>query len=243
MAWRRAHSLKEFQRIYQRSDGPVRARFEAFTVDSDARLLWRDRQEIHLSPKAFDLLCLLIARRPNVVAKADIFGRIWPDTFVLDANLNVLVGEVRRALGDSVQAPRFIRTAHGVGYAFCGKAVDIKETMPSGGAAGRFRLEAGSRTYELGEGEHTIGRDPRSTIHLDDASVSRRHARIRVTSAGGALLADLESTNGTFVRGRRIKTERALSDGDTVTIGSVPLIFREGPETLPVTKRVRRGAR
>ena len=222
----------------------MRARFGDFIVDSETRQLLRDREEVHLSPKAFDLLCLLIARRPGVVAKADLFSRIWPDTFVVDANLNILVGEVRRALGDHAQAPRFIRTAHGVGYAFCGEAADVEGAAPAGAAgASRFWLEAGNRTYVLGEGEHTIGRDPRCSIRLDDASVSRRHARIRVAGAGSALLTDLESTNGTFIRGRRITTERPLSDGDTVTIGSVPLKFRAGPETLPVTRRVRRGER
>src|SRR5262245_66386341 len=89
-------------------------------MDSETRQLLGDGREIHLSPKAFDLLCALIETRPKVVEKADLHARIWRNTYVVDANLNVLIGEIRRALGDRAQDSRFIRTVHGVGYAFCG---------------------------------------------------------------------------------------------------------------------------
>ena len=61
--------------------------------------------ELHLSPKAFDLLCTLVARRPNVVPKSDLFGQIWPNTFVVDGNLNVLISEIRRAIAERSQIP------------------------------------------------------------------------------------------------------------------------------------------
>jgi DNA-binding winged helix-turn-helix (wHTH) protein len=81
-------------------ESTVRTRFEQFVLDAATRQLTRDGQAVHLSPKAFAVLTILLARRPNVVQKADLFGEIWPDVFVVDANLNVLVGEFRRALGD-----------------------------------------------------------------------------------------------------------------------------------------------
>ena len=59
-------------------------RFGPFVLDSETRQLTRDEEEIHLSPKAFAVLCALVARRPNVVPKADLFGQIWPDVFVVD---------------------------------------------------------------------------------------------------------------------------------------------------------------
>src|SRR2546421_98639 len=104
----------------------MKTRFEQFTVDSDTRQLLCDGKDIHLSTKAFDLLCVLLARRPNVVDKEELLRQIWPDSYVLEANLNVVIGEVRRAIADNVQTPRFIRTVHGVGYAFCGSAVEIE---------------------------------------------------------------------------------------------------------------------
>ena len=98
----------------------MRARFAQFAIDSETRQLLSRGREIHLSPKGFDLLCALIEARPKVVEKADLRAKIWPNTYVVDANLNILIGEIRRALGDGVQDSRFIRTVYGVGYAFCG---------------------------------------------------------------------------------------------------------------------------
>jgi DNA-binding winged helix-turn-helix (wHTH) protein len=83
----------------------VRARFGPFAIDSDTRQLLRAGTEVHLSPKAFDLLCTLIESRPKVVEKETLHARIWPDTYVVDANLNVLVSEIRRAIGDKIQQP------------------------------------------------------------------------------------------------------------------------------------------
>ena len=81
-------------------------RFGAFTIDTDARQLFRGDAELHLSPKAFDVLCRLLAERPRVVDRRDLHAHIWPDTHVVDANLNVLIAEIRRTLGDNAQQPR-----------------------------------------------------------------------------------------------------------------------------------------
>src|SRR6476620_781497 len=124
----RLQSLKESPKIPQGrpARSTVRARFAQFTIDSETRQLLSGGGEVHLSPKAFDLLCGLIESRPKVVEKADLHKRIWPNTSVVDSNLNILIGEIRRAIGDSAQTPTFIRTVHGVGYAFCGTAVDVQ---------------------------------------------------------------------------------------------------------------------
>ena len=223
----------------------MRIRFGPFTIDSETRQLFRDSEELHLSPKAFDLLETLIARRPGVVTKPDLFQRIWPNTFVAEANLNVLVGEVRRVLADDPRSPRFIRTAHGVGYAFCGEAADLERAdLPHGAPPIRSWLEGKDRAYVLATGENTIGRDPRCHVWLNDPSVSRRHARIRTTGAvGSAVLEDLDSTNGTFIERHKVTAPAALADGNSVRVGSVELTFRESAERLPATRRVRRGAR
>ena len=56
----------------------MRTRFAEFIVDTDTRQLLGGGGDIHLSPKAFDLLCLLIEAAPKVVEKADLHARIWP---------------------------------------------------------------------------------------------------------------------------------------------------------------------
>src|SRR5262245_46446234 len=99
--------------------------FGEFVVDLAARQLRRGGREVHLGPKAFDVLVVLITRRPAVVRKSELLKQVWPGTFVSEASLNVIVTDIRRALGDDPKAPAYIRTAHGVGYAFSGEATDI----------------------------------------------------------------------------------------------------------------------
>ena len=94
-------------------------RFGRFTLDRAQRLLTRDGVPVHLMPKAFELLSVLIAAAPRVLTKADLHGELWRDSFVSDATLTGLVKELRRALQDEDRAWPIIRTGHRVGYAFC----------------------------------------------------------------------------------------------------------------------------
>ncbi len=81
-------------------------------------------------------------------------------------------------------------------------------------------LRIGHRRYVLGDGVNTIGREPQCTVCLNDASVSRGHARITVTG-DEARLEDLKSKNGTQVMGETIKGPTVLNDGDEIEFGHV----------------------
>jgi len=94
--------------------------FGDFTLDDSRRQLLRGAEPLHLSPKAFQLLTILIAERPRAVSKKDLHDRLWPDTFVNEGNLANAVAEVRSVLGDDRRESRFIRTLYGFGYAFTG---------------------------------------------------------------------------------------------------------------------------
>ena len=192
------------------------------------QLLHRGRGEIRLSPKAFDLLAALIEQRPRVIDKADLHRRIWPDTHVVDANLNVLIAEIRRALEDSPREAKYIRTVHAVGYAFCSEAVEQPDRPASRTTAPvRFWLVWSERVIVLEKGDHTIGRDPECGVWLDASGVSRRHARISTIRGDEAvLLQDLGSTNGTLVQNVPITGEVRLTDGAEIQIGSVQLKLR-----------------
>ena len=219
----------------------MRARFAQFAINSETRQLLSHGREIHLSPKAFDLLCTLIETRPRVVEKAELRARIWPNTYVVDANLNILIGEIRRALGDSAQDSKFIRTVYGVGYAFCGTAADDPRPRTEGQALFCWVVWNG-RTYPLAEGDNVIGRDPHSDMWLDADGVSRRHAIIRVDGNNRCVkLEDLGSTNGTFVDRAPVDGEVALNDGDLIQVGTVDLTVHLRPaDQLPDTKKIRR---
>src|SRR6187399_579668 len=92
-------------------------RFGTFEFDSQARRLRRDGVDIHLSPKAFELLGLLVDAAPRVVAKRELHSRLWPGGSVADATLVALVKQLRRALDDRDRQAPLIRTLHRVGYA------------------------------------------------------------------------------------------------------------------------------
>ena len=219
----------------------VKIRFGDFALDSDRRQLLAADREVHLSVKAFDLLCVLLEHRPNVVPKSELQARLWPDTHVVEANLAVLIGEIRRALSDPAADPRLIRTVHRIGYAFAGDAVEADDDrrMPAEGA--RFWLSVDGRTVVVAEGETVIGRDPRCEVWLDAEGVSRRHARLRLARGGNqVLLEDLASTNGTFVGRSRVTEPRVLKDGDSIRVGSATLAFRAWSDSLSTkTKRLK----
>ncbi len=196
-------------------------RFGPFELDDAQRLLRRGGREVHLTPKAFDLLALLVAEAPRVVRKDELHERLWPGTFVSDATLVGLVKEVRRALDDRDARAPIIRTAHGVGYAFA-HAIDGAPGRPSAPASW---LLLGPRRIPLAEGEHVIGRDPSAAIHVDSSGVSRRHARI-VVSGQGADIEDLASKNGTRLNDTVVTGRASLRDGDRIQLGPTILIFK-----------------
>ena len=206
-----------------------------FTFDDDRRQLLRGQNDIHLSPKAFDLLKALIDARPRVLTKHELQQHLWPDTFVSESNLASLVAEIREALGDSARTPRFIRTAQRVGYAFCGPADPAAPaTASAAGSTFCWLIGEGGR-LPLRIGENILGRDEdEGGVRIDSPTVSRRHARITV-SPTGALLEDLGSKNGTFLRGEPVDTAHSLGDGDEIRVGSVVLRFRRASGTQTAT--------
>jgi DNA-binding winged helix-turn-helix (wHTH) protein len=200
----------------------VRIRFGPFTLGLDTRQLTRDGREIHLAPKAFELLTALVLERPKVLSKADLQERLWPGTFVAEANLSNLVAEIRGALGDAARTPLFVRTVHGFGYAFCGDAVAQRTDHES--ARLSCWLESDGRRFPLLIGEHVIGRDADVEVRLDSSTVSRRHARIVVTS-DRAVLEDCGSKNGTYRGNEPVTSPIPLADGDTFRVGSLLVTF------------------
>ena len=203
----------------------VKRRFGAFVIDEDARQLLRDGVEIHLSPKAFDLLATLIQARPRALSKADLHARLWPGSFVSDASLATLVAELRGALAESARTPRFVRTVHRHGYAFRGDAGEVSEPIGATESRTGFWLIGPFRQIPLTATENVVGRDPQAHVWLDSPSVSRRHARITI-DGDRAEIEDLRSKNGTQVRGNSLDTRMTLSDGDEIRFGSITVTFR-----------------
>ncbi|HUP45717.1 MAG TPA: winged helix-turn-helix domain-containing protein [Thermoanaerobaculia bacterium] len=207
----------------------MRGRFGEYTFDTATRVLERAGEPLHMSPKAFDLLQTLIEARPRALSKEEILGRVWAGTFVSDGTLTVVVAELRNILGDEPREPRFIRTVQRFGYAFCGDFVPA-----AGENRAAYRLLWGAREIALSEGTNILGRCPEAVAWISDSSISRRHALIEI-SPGDVVIEDLGSRNGTFVGGSRISTPKRLVDGDSITLGRVPMTFRMFQDGGPTT--------
>ena len=93
-------------------------RFGAFELDSKAGELRRNGDLIHLAPQPFKVLALLIERSGEVLTRAQIRDHVWCDDTLVDfeQGLNFCVRQIREALGDNAEAPRFIETLPRRGY-------------------------------------------------------------------------------------------------------------------------------
>ena len=216
----------------------MRLRLGELVLDPDRRLVLRGAEELHLQPKAYELLELLVRSRPRALSKLKIRGYLWPDTAVSDASLTVLVGELRAALGDDAQKPRYVRTVFGFGYALAAEVVEAgagsgpaagPAVVPAAGAAARVLWE--KRVIPLVAGDNILGRDEGATVRIDAPGISRQHACIHL-AGDEATLTDLDSKNGTYLgdADSPIAVPVPLEDGARFRLGRVLLVFRSSAE-------------
>jgi DNA-binding winged helix-turn-helix (wHTH) protein len=209
----------------------MRLKFADCVLDLRARQLERQGNSVPLEPKVYELLEVLIKRRPAVVTNNELDELLWPQVYVARTSLTRLVSELRSALGDTPQGSQIIRTVYKTGYAFCAEVTALRSEAFSPAA---IELVWRKQTFSLTDGEHLAGRDAECSIVIDAGSVSRRHARITVV-AGAATIEDLDSTNGTHVNGTRISGCTPLAPGDALSLGSEALqVRRRTPSTLTV---------
>ena len=95
--------------------------FDEYRLLAAERQLLRAGKAVTLAPKAFDVLLLLVRHNGEILEKSALMKQLWPDTFVEEANLNVHVSAIRKAIGESAHRPRYIATIPGRGYRFTAK--------------------------------------------------------------------------------------------------------------------------
>ena len=100
--------------------------FGSCTLDRAGARLRRDGQVVSLTPRAYDVLKYLVEHAGRLVTKQELFDAIWTDVFVGDAALKVCIREIRRALDDDAQQPRYIETAHRRGYRFIAPVTRVR---------------------------------------------------------------------------------------------------------------------
>lgn len=196
-------------------------------LDLEARRLFRADREVHLSPKAFELLKVLVENRPRALSKSELLDRVWPGVFVSDVSLAKVVNQIRTRVGDDPREARVVRTVHGYGYEFAADVV-LEGAPPqrqSPAPATICWLVGRTREFALPDGRHIVGREPGSEIRLDSPKVSRRHAQILVNGTH-VTIEDLGSKNGTLVDEARIDAPAELSDCAQLRIGPFTLTLR-----------------
>jgi DNA-binding winged helix-turn-helix (wHTH) protein len=108
--------------------------FPPFSLNPGVGLLFRDGAAVSLEPRAVKVLSYLVRSRGRVVPKEELLDKVWSDVFTTDAVLKQAVSQIRRALGDAAERPRYIQTFHARGYQFIAPvSVGAEET--SDGAA------------------------------------------------------------------------------------------------------------
>src|SRR5215472_1643223 len=101
--------------------------FGPFRVDADNELLLRDGQPVTLTPKAFQILLVLVRRSGEIATKDEIMKSVWPDTFVEETNLTRNIFSIRKALGEGSEN-QYILTVSGKGYRLAETVVPVLPT-------------------------------------------------------------------------------------------------------------------
>ena len=164
-------------------------RFGPFVLEPATHRLLRGSEEVALPPKAFELLLVLVRERGQVLSRDRLLDAVWPETAVTENTLTQRVKEVREALGDDPQAPRFIRTIPRVGYRFvapveeASPGVDLGRAPPAtdSGPVGEPRGNEPVRPDDLEDGP-TMG--PANTVA--DAVPRRGRSTVAVAAAAVA---------------------------------------------------------
>lgn len=209
---------------------PKKVSIGDFVFDAERRQLAGGDGAVPLSSMEFGLLALLVSKRPRAVSKEEIQEVLWPRTVVSETSLTTLIRELRQKLRQEGRGGP-IRTVHGYGYALEGAP------EPPVGPQSVPRLVRGRTEIRAVSTELIIGRGPGGPGSIDDASVSRQHARL-TWDGSDTVLTDLGSKNGTFVRGVRISQPVRLEDGDEVRLGLVTFVYRAVSSGRSTTKTV-----
>lgn len=125
-------------------------RFGPFQFDPQARLLYRADERIALTPKAADLLLVLLQHERQLIGKDELLRRVWPDTFVEDGNLSKHIFFLRKTLGEKGEGAAYIETVPKRGYRFIGL---VERAAEDGGSA--IEVEEGTREQALPAGPRT----------------------------------------------------------------------------------------
>ena len=175
-------------------------RFGPYRADLEQRVLLRDGEIVRLTPKAFDLLAVLVQHHGDVVAKETILKEVWPDTFVEEGNLTYNVNVLRNALGDDGhESQRYIETVRARGYRFIAKVALVTDGQDSETQNGALQVGDSANTAGLAAHARDLVKQarPLSTYDESEALGPRREQDLEQPAARHGRMAELLSNAST----------------------------------------------
>src|SRR6266550_2237917 len=134
--------------------------FGSFTLDATEGRLLRDGQAVSLKPKVFETLVVLVENTGQTMDKEELMKRLWPDSFVEEANLAVNISQLRKALGENGE--RFIETVPKRGYRFSAQVTKVLADPVDMVVRERTRARIVIEEEEASDGHRDVGASARS---------------------------------------------------------------------------------
>jgi DNA-binding winged helix-turn-helix (wHTH) protein/tetratricopeptide (TPR) repeat protein len=125
-------------------------RFGRFEIDPARRRFIRDGSPVAISPKALDMLLVLVERRGQRITRAELLDKVWPQTAVTEQNLNQCIAVLRKALGDDPRQPEYIATLPGHGYSFIADVAVVISGSNYQAVSGSGRSAPANRVPQIG---------------------------------------------------------------------------------------------
>jgi TolB-like protein/DNA-binding winged helix-turn-helix (wHTH) protein/Tfp pilus assembly protein PilF len=163
-------------------------RFGEFILDADQKILLRDGKPLPLTPKVFDTLLILVEQSGRIVGKEELMRRLWPETFVEEANLTFNIQQLRKTLGDSARKPRYVETVARRGYRFIAEVEEVlSDSAPAGNQIIRKFETAAAQAATEGDGDSStvVEREAAGSAPIEPAR-REDEAVERVATAGRA---------------------------------------------------------
>ncbi len=198
----------------------VTYRFGPFRLVPDQRRLERDGTALALTPKAFDLLVVLVHHHARALSKDEILTLVWNGSAVEEGNLAQQVLVLRRALADAGDC---VATVPRHGYRFVASVVEEHDDANSLARSPHCIVWDG-REYPLREGITVIGRADDADLRIPLPSLSRHHARVVVRGLD-VTLEDLDSRHGSWRGALPVRGVVALCGGDEIRLGTALLVY------------------
>ena len=162
--------------------------FGPFRVDTVRRRLLRADEEIHLKPKVFDTLLVLVESEGHLIGKEELMQAVWPDTAVEENNLTQNISVLRKTFGERPEDHRYIVTVPGQGYQF---VADVGQSMSDGESVTMARL---TKSHVVIEDELTITPEHKQSPWWRGAAFNERSGNIGESLRSVLLIAGLFAT-------------------------------------------------